>query len=182
MANTLNTANTANTVNINMFNTVNVVNTVNTVNTVNAVDTVNTVDTINLVNTVNMVNTINTFTQYSMSSGSSIMLRMSIMSSMSSFTSETSASLVCNCSSNNYPGSLEVTSLVRKTTTLSNMSSWLVALTTVSTALLGQNSSLSLSSVVSLVRLIVVSNVVLRGVDTDRRQQAIYNPVDQLWF
>ena len=79
---------------------------------------------------------------------------------------------------------MELTSLVRKTTTLSNMSSWLLARTTVSTALLVlNNSSLSLSSVVSLVRLIVVvlvvslvavrlvSNVVLRGVD--RHQQAI---------
>ena len=92
-------------------------------------------------------------------------------------------------SSNKYLGSLELTSLVRKTTTLSNMSScWLLARTTVPTGsllsnALGPNSSLSLSSVVSLVRLIVVvlavslvavklvSNVVLRG--EDRHQQAI---------
>ena len=91
-------------------------------------------------------------------------------------------------SSNKYLGSLELTSLVRKTTTLSNMSSWLLARTIVPTGsllsnALGPNSSLSLSSVVSLVRLIVVvlavslvavklvSNVVLRG--EDRHQQAI---------
>ena len=68
-------------------------------------------------------------------------------------------------SSNKYRGSLEVTSLVRKTTTLSNMSSWLVARTTVPTATLlstalGPNSSLSLSSVVSFAKLIVVVLVV----------------------
>ena len=73
------------------------------------------------------------------------------------------------CASGNvfpkYLCSLEATILVRKTTTLSNMSSCLLARTTVPTALpfsinFGPNSSLSLSSVVSFAKLIVVVLVV----------------------